>query len=175
MKLHEYNAKELFEEYSIPTRKSVILDSKESVARNIEKNDLHYPIVLKAQVQVGGRGKAGGIQFANSGHEAQGIVDSMLFSELKGLKVNRIMAVEKVNIIKELYISIILDRTTKRPKVIFSSEGGMDIEETAKERPERIVFITVDPVLGVNDYSILYLLSKSGLDLDLFSQLKPIL
>lgn len=174
MKLTEHKAFELFERYNIPTMKGIILDSKDCIAEKVEKGGLSYPVVIKAQIQVGGRGKAGGIRFAKNGYEAQEIVDSMLFKELKGFKIKQVMVVEKASLVKEWYISIMLDRLTKKPMLIFSAMGGMDIEDTAKSNPEAITKISIDPFISVNDYTVRYLLSKSNAHVEIFSKLYPI-
>lgn len=174
MKLLEYQAKELFERFGIPTMTGAVLDSTQDVAQKIEGAGLEYPVVLKAQVQIGGRGKAGGIQFAQSGIEAQQIAQKMLHSELRGLRVEKILAVEKVQLQKEWYLSIILDRLTKFPLIIFSAEGGMEIEETAKNTPEKIAKATINPFFGVKGHTIHYLIAKSGIEKEYFDKLKSI-
>jgi len=175
MKLLEYKAKELFEKYDIPTMKGVVLDSKEGVAAKIDEADLEYPVVVKAQVQVGGRGKAGGIQFADDGKQAQEIVEKLLFSDLKGLKVNKLLTVEKASPEKEWYLSIMLDRLTKCPLIIFSALGGVDIEEVAKTDPDKIMKVPINPMLGIQDYIIRYLLLKAQIDMAHFVEMKEIL
>lgn len=172
MKLLEYMAKELFELFGIAGMKGVVLDRTDDVADKIQAAALTYPVVLKAQVQIGGRGKAGGIKFADDGAQAQAIAQSMLFSELRGFTVNKIMVVEKANPKKEWYLSILLDRLSKYPMVIFSALGGVDIEETAKNHPGKIVKAQIDPMLGVQEYTIRYLLLKSGAGLEYFESMK---
>jgi len=140
-----------------------VIDSTENVGEVIASSGLNYPVVVKAQVQVGGRGKAGGIQFADNAEQAQEIVEKLLFSDLKGLKVNKLYTVEKASPKKEWYLSIMLDRLTKCPLIIFSAMGGVDIEQVAKTDPEKILKIPVNPVLGITDYVVRYIVTKSGI------------
>lgn len=163
MKLLEYKAQELFAKFSIPVKRGLVLDSAENAGLRIESAGLDYPVVVKAQVQVGGRGKAGGIQFAGNADEAQQITDKLLFSELKGLKVNKLYVVEKAQPQVEWYLSIMLDRLTKCPLVIFSAMGGVDIEEVAKTHPEKVLKIPVNPMLGITSYVVKYIETASGI------------
>lgn len=158
----EYQARQEFENYEIPVMKGVVIDNLQNIEEKIK--GLNFPLVVKAQVQVGGRGKAGGIKFAENIKEVKDICKGLLFTTLKGHKVNKLMIVEKAEGIKELYLSIMLDRLTKYPMIIFSSEGGVDIEETAKTNPDAIVKVSVDPMIGVNQYVAQYIVNKSGLD-----------
>lgn len=176
MKLLEYKAKELFDKYGVPTMNGCVIDSAEDMEGEIAKAGLHYPVVVKAQVQIGGRGKAGGIRFADTPEEAKKHCEDLLFTELRGYKVNQLLIVEKSENNKtELYLSIMLDRLTKRPLIIFSANGGMEIEETAKTDPDKIIKLTIDPFVGVKDYMAAYLLSKSGMDLSYKKQLTAML
>lgn len=176
MKLLEYKAKELFDKYGVPTMNGCVIDFSENMEEEIAKAGLSYPVVVKAQVQIGGRGKAGGIRFADTPEEAKKHCEDLLFTELRGYKVNQLLIVEKSENNKtELYLSIMLDRLTKRPMIIFSANGGMEIEQTAKEDPDKIVKITVDPFVGIKDYMAEYLLSKSGMDRSYKRQLTSML
>jgi succinyl-CoA synthetase beta subunit len=175
MKLLEYKAKELFDRYGLPTMKGTVIDTKDGVAEKIAGAGLTYPVVLKAQVQIGGRGKAGGIQFAENGKEAQDKADKLLFTQLKGFDVNKLLVVEKAGLKTEWYLSIMLDRLSKCPLIIFSAMGGMDIEETARTNPEKIVKAEINPVLGVQDYTVRYVIQKSGIGMEHFDRLKDIL
>ena len=176
MKLLEYKAQELFHKYQVPTMNGCVISSSEHVEEEIEKAGLHYPVVVKAQVQIGGRGKAGGIRFADTPQEAKQHCEDLLFSELRGYKVNQLLIVEKSENNKtELYLSIMLDRLTKRPIIIFSANGGMEIEQTAKEDPDKIIKLAIDPFVGVKDYMAEYLLSRSGMDRSCKKQLASLL
>jgi succinyl-CoA synthetase beta subunit len=175
VKLLEYKAKELFEKFGVPTMKGVVIDNPDNIGETIAAAKLAYPVVLKAQVQTGGRGKAGGIRFAEDAGEAQQIAQTLLFSEMKGLRVNQLLAVEKTDPQTEWYLSIMLDRLTKSPFIIFSAVGGVDIEETARSHPDRIVKIPVNPVLGIEDYIVRYIVGKAGIDPVHFAPLKEVL
>lgn len=176
MKLLEYKAKELFDKYGVPTMNGCVIDSSENMEEEIAKAGLSYPVVVKAQVQIGGRGKAGGIRFADTPEEAKKHCEDLLFTELRGYKVNQLLIVEKSENNKtELYLSIMLDRLTKCPMIIFSANGGMEIEQTAKEDPDKIIKLTIDPFVGVKDYMAAYLLSKSGMDMSYKKQLTDML
>ncbi len=169
----EYKAKELYDQYAIPTMRGIVIDNLDDLES--KASCLNYPVVAKAQVQVGGRGKAGGIKFAENLNELRAARDSILDMDIKGHIVKKLLIVEKLEVSEEWYLSIMLDRMTKGPMVIFSSIGGMDIEETARTSPEKVITATIDPLLGVKDYLPRYLLSKSGLDMTYFDQLYDLL
>ena len=175
MKLLEYKAKDLFESFDIPTMNGVVIDSLDNLDKQISDGTLKYPVVAKAQVQVGGRGKAGGIRFANNPDELKAICKDLLFSELKGLPVNQLLIVEKASPRQEWYLSIMLDRYSKMPLIIFSARGGVDIEEVAKTEPEAIVKVTINPFLGIQDYTVNYIVDKSGIGNEHAAQLKELL
>lgn len=175
MKLLEYKAKDLFEQYDIPTMNGAVIDNLGGLEKSLEDAKLKFPVVIKAQVQVGGRGKAGGIKFANDIGEAKKICEEMLFSDLKGFKVGQLLIVEKASPLKEWYMSIMMDRASKMPLVIFSSRGGMDIEEVAKTAPDEIVKVNINPLKGVQDYTINYIIDKSGIDKKYSAQLNEII
>ena len=176
MKLLEYKAKELFDKYSVPTMHGCVIDDAASVEAAIDQAGLTYPVVVKAQVQIGGRGKAGGIRFADTPAQAKQHCDALLFSELRGYKVNQLLIVEKSENNKtEWYLSLMLDRMTKRPMIIFSACGGVEIEQVAKDDPGKIVKLVIDPFVGIKDYMATYLLSKSGMDMGYKKQLTAML
>ena len=173
MDLMEYKAKELYDRYGIPTMRGIVIDKLDDL--DLQASCLNYPVVVKAQVQVGGRGKAGGIKFAENFNELRAASDRILEMDIKGHIVKKLLIVEKLEVNQEWYLSIMLDRLTKGPMVIFSSVGGMDIEETARTTPEKVLKAGIDPLLGVNDYLPRYLLSKSGCDPMYFDQLFDLL
>jgi succinyl-CoA synthetase beta subunit len=172
MKLTEYKARELFVKCGLPSPQGVVIDCLDGLKEKIK--DMQYPVVVKAQVQVGGRGKAGGVKFADNSDEAVGICETMLHSDLKGFKVNQILIIHMIEAIQECYISFTLDRLNKVPMLIFSSQGGVDIEETAKANPEKIAKILIDPLVGVKDYTIRYILNKGKLGMEYFDQMSMI-
>ena len=173
MKLMEYQARELFDQYGIPVMNGFVIDAVPTDERGTE--GLQYPLVIKAQVQVGGRGKAGGIRFAENFDALKDISNQLLFSDLKGHRVNKLMIVEKAAGVKECYLSVTLDRLGKMPLIIFSAEGGVDIEKTAVNNPGAIVKIPVDPQIGVNRYMAQYAVNRSGLEQGLVSRLFEIM
>ena len=176
MKLLEYKAKELFDKYNVPTMRGCVIDDAASMEAAIDNAGLAYPVVVKAQVQIGGRGKAGGIRFADTPAQAKQHCDALLFSQLRGYRVNQLLIVEKSENNKtEWYLSLMLDRMTKRPMIIFSAYGGVEIEQVAKEAPDKIVKLVIDPFVGVKDYMAAYLLSKSGMDMSYKKQLTAML
>jgi succinyl-CoA synthetase beta subunit len=146
MKLHEFQAKELFVRYGIPTQKGAVIERPEQLA----ELSLKYPLVLKAQVLVGGRGKAGGIKLAANVEEARAA--AILGMEIKGERVRRLLVAEAVDIGTEYYLAFIIDRGTRRLAAIASEAGGIDIEEVARSTPAKIVRRTVDPFLGFHPY-----------------------
>ncbi len=175
MKLLEYAVKDLFEQFKIPTMPGCVIDNPENIEETITNAGLSYPVVVKAQVPIGGRGKAGGIKFADTPDEAAMHCQNLLGSTLRGYKVHQLLIVEKAqDTCQELYLSILMDRVSKCPVIIFSSEGGMEIEETAKNHPDAIQKVTIQPLMGLHSYTATYLLSKTGMDLNLqkaFAQL----
>lgn len=173
MDLMEYKARELYQRFSVPTNRSVMLESLENLETATE--DLAFPLVIKAQVAVGGRGKAGGIQFAENAAELAEKSARILGMDIKGHLVRRLLIAEKADLAQEFYLSIMLDRLAKCPMIIFSTAGGMDIEDVARTSPDRIIKLPVDPLVGVRDYTARYLTSRSGLSDELTKPLLGIL
>lgn len=157
MKLHEYKAKEIFERYGIPVPRGVLVNTPEDL------NDFKFPAVLKAQVLVGGRGKAGGIKFANDLEEAKAQINELLKMEIKGLKVNSVLVEEKAEIQDELYVGFVMDRALKKSLLILSSEGGVNIEEVAAKHPEKIAKHEIDPISGLQMFQVRMLAKQIGL------------
>ena len=150
MKLHEYQAKEVFADYGIPIPGGKVAATPEeaaSIAREIGRK-----VVIKAQVHVGGRGKAGGIKFASSPEEALEVASDILSMEIKGLPVKKVLVGECLDVSDEYYLGIIVDRKSQKPVVMVSSAGGVDIEEVARETPEKIHKYAVDPERGLLPY-----------------------
>ncbi|MDR2767135.1 MAG: acetate--CoA ligase family protein [Treponema sp.] len=168
MKLLEYQAASLFEKHGVPIQKGVVIDSAALAAgavKKIEEAGLAFPVVIKAQVQIGGRGKAGGVKFAENAEEAEKLCARMLGMDIRGFKVKELLVVEKKEIAREWYLSIMLDRYTKSPLLIFSPVGGMDIEETARTSPGRIARVPLNPMEKQTPlYVIDYVLDKTGTD-----------
>lgn len=147
MKLHEYQAKEIFRKYKIPVPPGEVASTPEEAREIVEK--LRKPVMLKAQVHVGGRGKAGGIKLAQTPDQAFEVAEQILGMEIRGLKVKKVLVTEAVDIESEAYLGVIVDRRTRKPVVMVSAAGGIDIEEVARESPELIHKLVVNPKLGL--------------------------
>jgi succinyl-CoA synthetase beta subunit len=150
MKLHEYQSKAIFAKYGVPIPRGRVATSA-SDAKQITE-ELGGKAVVKAQVLVGGRGKAGGIRLARSPKEAEDLATLILGMEIKGLPVRKVLVDEAVSIGKEIYLGITNDRSARRPVMMASAAGGVDIEEVAQLSPEKIIKIHIDPLLGLRDY-----------------------
>ncbi len=150
MKLHEYQSKQIFSRSGIPIPKGRVA-STAGEAKAIAE-ELGGPVVVKAQVLVGGRGKAGGVQLARSPAEAEQVATRILAMEIKGLPVRKVLVDEAAAIETEIYFSITNDRAARKPVMIASAAGGMEIEEVAAKSPENIIKVNVDPLLGLRDY-----------------------
>ena len=152
MKLHEYQSKLLFAKNGIPIpRGRVAATARE--ARDIA-TELGGRVVVKSQVLVGGRGKAGGIKLARSPEEAEDLATKILSMTIKDLPVRKVLVDEAADIKKEIYFAITNDRAARRPVLIASAEGGIEIEEVARTDPAKIVREHIDPLLGLRDYQI---------------------
>lgn len=152
MKLHEYQSKKIFDRYDVPIPKGRVANIA-SEAKQIAE-ELGGRVVIKSQVLVGGRGKAGGIRLANDPNQAKELATEILGMEIKGLPVRKILVDEIVNIDQEIYLGIINDRNCRMPVVIASAAGGVDIEEIAEISPEKIYKLAIDPLLGLQDFQI---------------------
>ena len=150
MKLHEYQSKQIFARYGIPIPKGRVATTADE-ARTIA-NELGGRVVIKSQVLVGGRGKAGGIRLAKDAHQAEDVAAQILSMEIKGLPVRKVLVDEAANISKEIYLGITNDRAARKPVMMASSAGGVEIEEVARTTPEKIIRSHIDPLLGLKDY-----------------------
>lgn len=150
MKLHEYQSKQIFARYGIPIPKGRVAATAEE-AKTIAE-ELGSRVVIKSQVLVGGRGKAGGIRLAKSPEEARDLATQILSMEIKGLPVRKVLVDEAAGISKEIYLGITNDRAARKPVMMASAAGGVDIEEVARITPEKIIKVHVDPLLGLRDY-----------------------
>ncbi|HTW91489.1 MAG TPA: ADP-forming succinate--CoA ligase subunit beta [bacterium] len=147
MKIHEYQAKEIFASFGIPVPRERVA-SKPAEAGSLAR-ELGMPVVIKAQVLVGGRGKAGGVKKVESPDQVEAVAGSILGMDIKGLKVNKVLVSECVNIKGEAYVGIVVDRATKAPVLMASAAGGVEIEEVAKATPEKILKVAIDPAAGL--------------------------
>ena len=157
MNLHEYQAKQLFKEYGIPVFPWRIVKSVGEVRGAVE--ELGCPVIVKAQVHAGGRGKVGGVKFATTVDDAVEAVDSMLGTRMvthqtgsSGVSVKKVLITPSAEIAHEYYLSITIDGDEGAPAIIATREGGMDIEQVAEEHPEKIVRIVGDPLIGLLPY-----------------------
>ena len=150
MKLHEYQSKRIFAEYGVPIPNGEVATSSDQ-AREIARK-LGGPVVIKSQVLVGGRGKAGGVKVAKNADEAEALADQILGMDIKGLTVEKVLVDEAANIKEEVYLGIVIDRALQKPVIIASAEGGVEIEEVAKTNPDAIKRLPVDPQIGLMDY-----------------------
>ncbi|MGB9742842.1 MAG: ADP-forming succinate--CoA ligase subunit beta [candidate division WOR-3 bacterium] len=164
MKIHEYQAKEIFSAAGIPVPRERVATTP-AEARLIAEQ-LGLPVVIKAQVLVGGRGKAGGVKIARTGTEVEPIADAILKMKIKGLPVQKLLVSELVDIKAEYYLGITIDRTARRPVLLASAAGGIEIEEVAKNTPEKIIRTEIDPLLGLLPFQ------TRNVGLTLFNDLK---
>ena len=161
MKLHEYLSKRIFAEHGVPIPKGEVAETPQEAQAAAEK--LGPPVVVKAQVLVGGRGKAGGIQLAQTAEEARDHTEAILNLSLKGLPVRKVLIDQAANIAEEIYLGITNDRAARKPVMMVSAEGGVDIEEVASRTPEKIIKCHIDPLMGLQNYQARDL--AAGIDL----------
>jgi succinyl-CoA synthetase beta subunit len=147
LKVHEYQAKELFKKYGIPTPKEKMCRTVDEVTAAAK--EIGVPCVIKAQVMVGGRGKAGGIKVAKNDDEVKQYATEILNMEIKGIPVRKVLVSEAVEIGSEAYLGIIVDRTEKKTVVMACKEGGVEIEEIARQKPEAIYKVYADSLMGL--------------------------
>jgi succinyl-CoA synthetase beta subunit len=150
MKLHEYQSKTIFSKYGIPIPKGRVAATADEAKQIAE--ELGGRVVIKAQVLVGGRGKAGGVKVAKNSDEAAEFAQQILTMTIKGLPVRKVLVDEAAAIEHEIYFAITNDRAAKKPVMIASAAGGIDIEDVAATTPEKIVKVHIDPLLGLRDY-----------------------
>jgi succinyl-CoA synthetase beta subunit len=150
MKLHEYQSKQIFARYGVPIPRGRVAVTA-SEARTVAE-ELGSRVVIKSQVLVGGRGKAGGIRLAKDPHEAGELATQILAMEIKGLPVRKVLVDEAANIDKEIYLGITNDRAARKPVMMASAAGGIEIEEVARQTPEKIIKVHIDPLLGLREY-----------------------
>jgi succinyl-CoA synthetase beta subunit len=160
MKIHEYQAKDILSRYRIPVQPGKVAttpEQAEAIAR-----EFGVPVVIKAQVYVGGRGKAGGIQFGDTPEQAREAAGRVLGMNIKGLTVEKALVTPKLEIAEEYYAGIVLDRASQAPVVMVSAAGGVDIEQVAEETPEKIVKEPIDVRWGLLPMRARQLLAQAG-------------
>lgn len=150
MKLHEYQSKRVFAQYGVPIPRGDVATTPEQVRQIAAR--LGSRVVIKSQVLVGGRGKAGGIRLATSPDEAEQVANQILGMKIKELTVKKVLVDEAAEIDQEIYLGIVIDRARHRPVMMASAEGGVEIEEVARTTPDRIVKMAINPFLGLQAY-----------------------
>jgi succinyl-CoA synthetase beta subunit len=148
MRLLEFQAKRILTEYGIPVPQSVLMISPEDLRK------VSFPAVLKAQLPIGGRGKAGAIRIARGAEEGASMIRDLFSATVKGYPVEAILAEELIDVQKELYVAYLIDKQANLPLLMASVGGGVEIEEVSKKTPEQIVKRYVDPFLGIQDFLV---------------------
>lgn len=161
MKLHEYQARDILARYKIPVTGGGVASTPQEARALAEQ--IGGRVVVKAQVFVGGRGKAGGVKLADTPEQAEQVAGQILGMDIKGLTVEKVLVAEAISYEKEIYLGVIMDRANKKIIVMASSEGGVEIEEVAKTNPDAIVKIEADPMLGLQSFQALQLAFGIGL------------
>jgi succinyl-CoA synthetase beta subunit len=171
--LHEYQAKRQFAKFGVPIPNGDVADTP-AQAREVAR-ELGGKVVVKSQVLIGGRGKAGGIKLASNPVEAEALAEEILGMDIKGFTVRKVLIDEQApGIEQEIYLAVLIDRAKRMPMIMASSEGGMDIEQVAEETPEKIFTVHVDPTIGVRGYQATYLANGIELPRDLWRDFQKI-
>ena len=173
MRLHEYQAKEVFSEAGIPTPDSRLASTVDEVLDAVE--EIGFPAAIKAQVHVGGRGKAGGIKVATDEDEARQYANEILGMDLKGYHVDRVLVEAGVDFRNELYVGVTMDRGEGEPVAMVSEQGGVNIEEVAAENPDAIAREHVDPAYGLHPYQARKAVYDAGVDREVAGDVASIL
>ena len=173
MKLHEYQAKSLFADAGIPVPDSRLATSVDEALDAVD--EIGYPAAIKAQVHVGGRGKAGGIKIATDREEAEGYAEEILGMDLKGYTVDQVLVEAGVDFVDELYVGVTMDRGEGKAVLMVSTEGGVNIEEVAEENPDAIAREHVDPAFGLHPYQARKVVYEAGVDADVALDVASIL
>ena len=158
MKIHEYQAKELFKKYNVPVPDGGVAFNPDEAIGVVKSLD-GYPVVVKAQIHAGGRGKGGGVKLAQNEQEVKSLAGQIIGMNLvthqtgpDGQKVKKVLVEQGLDITKELYLSVIPDRSIAKIVIMASEAGGMDIEEVAAKTPEKIIKVAINPLQGIQPY-----------------------
>ncbi|HDI53188.1 MAG TPA: ATP-grasp domain-containing protein, partial [Candidatus Bathyarchaeota archaeon] len=162
MRLLEWEAKEVFRDYGIPTPRGRIASTPEEVREVAE--EIAQPVAVKAQIPVGGRGKAGGILFADTPEEAEEAAGRLLGSTIRGVEVREVLVEERLKIERELYLGVVVDRSSRSYTALATSEGGVEIEEVAARTPEKIIRLTIDPLERLRPHQARWMVKQIGLE-----------
>ena len=164
MDLYEYQGKELLRKHGVETLAGIVARTPDEAPQ--AAGELGKTVAIKAQVLTGGRGKAGGIKVVGSPEEARTAAEQILGMDIRGHTVSRVLVEAGADIEREMYLSVTVDREAKKPLILFSTEGGVDIEEVAERNPEAIVRLHVDPLLGLLPYQVREIGFSAGLEGD---------
>ena len=173
MKLHEHQAKAIFADAGIPVPESRLASTVDEALAAVD--EIGYPAAIKAQVHVGGRGKAGGIEIATDREEAAEYAEAILGMDLKGYTVDEVLVESGVDFVDELYVGVTMDRGAGEPVLMVSTEGGVDIEEVAESTPDAIAREHVDPAFGLHPYQARKVVYEAGVDDDVALEVASIL
>ncbi len=176
MDLYEYQARELFAAHGVPVLAGIVArtpdEAYEAAQKLLADNDL---LVVKAQVKIGGRGKAGGVKLARSAEEAREKAEAILGMDIKGHTVHSVLIAAGADIVEEFYFSILLDRSERRELALCSAQGGMDIETLAREHPEALARVGLDPKVGIDEDVAAQILGEAGFNRSHLEKLAPVL
>lgn len=176
MDLYEYQARELFAAHGVPVLAGIVArtpdEAYEAAQKLLADNDL---LVVKAQVKIGGRGKAGGVKLARSAEEAREKAEAILGMDIKGHTVHSVLIAAGADIAEEFYFSILLDRSERRELALCSAQGGMDIETLAREHPEALARVGLDPKVGIDEDVAAQILGEAGFNRSHVEMLAPVL
>ena len=161
MKIHEYQAKEILSRYGIPVQPGKVATTPEQAEQ--AAREFGVPVVVKAQVYVGGRGKAGGVKFGQTPKQTREVASKILGMDIKGLTVQKVLVTPAIDIKEEYYIGVVLDRVSQAPVVMVSAAGGVDIEQVAEETPEKILKEPIDVRWGLTPFQARDLLARAGM------------
>ncbi|WP_182050376.1 ADP-forming succinate--CoA ligase subunit beta [Changpingibacter yushuensis] len=173
MDLYEYQARDLFAKHGVPVLPALVASTPDEAEAAAEK--LGGLVVVKAQVKTGGRGKAGGVKLAHSPQEARELASQILGMDIKGHTVHRVLIASGAQIAHEYYFSVLLDRSERRYLAMCSVEGGMEIEQLAKERPEALARIPVDPIVGLDSAKAREIVAAAGFETEVGEKVVPVL
>ncbi|WP_268246000.1 ADP-forming succinate--CoA ligase subunit beta [Halarchaeum grantii] len=173
MRLHEYQAKDVFADAGIPTPPSALATTVDEVVEQAE--EIGYPVAVKAQVHVGGRGKAGGIKLAEDATEAREAAEDILGMDLKGYTVDKVLVEGAVDFVNELYVGVTMDRGEGKPVAMVSTQGGVNIEEVAEENPDAIAREHIDPAFGMHPYQARKVVYDAGVPAEVARDVASIL
>ena len=176
MDLYEYQARELFAAHGVPVLAGIVArtpdEAYEAAQKLLADNNL---LVVKAQVKIGGRGKAGGVKLARSAQEAREKAEAILGMDIKGHTVHSVLIAAGADIAEEFYFSILLDRSERRELALCSAQGGMDIETLAREHPEALARVGLDPKVGIDEGVAAQILGEAGFNRSHIEKLAPVL